>query len=61
MKDVSIGQYYPAESAVHRLDPRIKLILVVLYIVMLFFIDTFTGYGIIALFVLFATLISRVP
>lgn len=37
MRDVSIGQYYPAKSAVHRLDARTKIILVIAYIVMLFF------------------------
>lgn len=61
MRDVSFGQYYPAGSVVHRLDPRIKLILVVAYIVMIFFVRTFTGYGVIALFLLMFILLSRVP
>ena len=41
MKDVSFGQYYPVESPVHRLDPRVKLLSVVLYIVGIFFIQKF--------------------
>lgn len=61
MRDVSFGQYYPVNSPIHRLDPRIKLISVVLYIVTLFFITTFTGFGVVALFLLLIVLISRVP
>ena len=44
MRDVSIGQYYPAKSAVHRLDARTKIILVIAYIVMLFFVPTLNKY-----------------
>lgn len=61
MRDVTLGQYYPGNSVVHRLDPRIKLVLSVLYIVMIFFIKTFTGYALVALLVLFVIFLSRVP
>ena len=61
MRDISFGQYYPVSSPVHRLDPRNKLILVILYIVALFFIRTFTGFGIMALTLLVMILFSRVP
>lgn len=61
MRDVSFGQYYPVNSAIHRLDPRIKLLSVIIYIVTLFFIKTFTGFGVVALFLLVIILISRVP
>ena len=36
LKDITIGQYFPGESVVHRMDSRIKIILTVAYIVMLF-------------------------
>ena len=49
MRDVSFGQYYPVDALVHRLDPRNKLVMAILYIVSLFFIQTFTGFGIVAL------------
>ncbi len=39
LKDITFGQYFPGDSVIHRLDPRIKLILVVAYIVMLFVAD----------------------
>ena len=61
MKDVSIGQYYPTDSVIHRLDPRLKLVLCIMYIVMIFFIQTFTGYALTALLILLLVFISRVP
>ncbi len=61
MKDVSFGQYYPVNSVIHRLDPRVKLLMVIAYIVMIFFINTFFAYGIVAVFLLFIILLSRVP
>ena len=61
MRDVSFGQYYPAESVIHRLDPRVKLVSAVLYIVAIFFIQTFTGFGIIAVFLLTVIILSGVP
>ncbi len=61
MRDVSFGQYYPVPSPIHRLDPRTKLLSVIIYIVTLFFINTFTGFGIAALFLLIIILISKVP
>ena len=61
MKDVSIGQNYPTDSVIHRLDPRLKLVLCIMYIVMIFFIQTFTGYALTALLILLLVFISRVP
>lgn len=61
MRDVSIGQYYPSDSVIHRLDPRLKLILAIAYIVVIFFIDTFIAYGLLLIFVLFLIFISKVP
>ena len=39
LKDITFGQYFPGESIIHRLDPRMKLILIVAYIVLLFVAD----------------------
>ena len=61
MRDVSFGQYYPVNSPVHRLDPRTKLLATIMYIVTLFFINTFTGFGITALFFIVAVVVSRIP
>ena len=40
LKDVTLGQFFPGSSLVHRLDPRTKLIVLVLYIVALFVADS---------------------
>lgn len=61
MGNITFGQYYPSESIVHRMDPRIKLLATILYIVIIFFIKTFSGYAITAAFVLIVVLLSRVP
>ena len=63
MKDVSFGQYYPAQSFVHRMDPRIKILLSIAYIVAVFLVAEFHFFGFLAafLFLLIATIASRVP
>lgn len=61
MRDVSFGQYYPVSSPLHRLDPRTKLLGMIIYIVALFFIQTFTGFGIMAVVLSVLVLLSRVP
>ncbi|MCI8612323.1 MAG: energy-coupling factor transporter transmembrane protein EcfT [Clostridia bacterium] len=61
MRDVSFGQYYPVSSPIHRLDPRTKLLSVIIYMVALFFVSRFTGFGIMALFLFIAVIVSRVP
>lgn len=61
MKDVSFGQYYPVNSVIHRLDPRVKLLAVILYMVTVFFIRKFVGFAVLAVFLLVLILLSRVP
>lgn len=61
MKDVSFGQYYPVASPIHRLDPRIKLLAAILYIVAIFFIRKFTGFALVAVFLLVLICMSGVP
>lgn len=60
-KNISFGQYYPAESPVHRLDPRIKILCVILYIVCIFFIQSYFFFGLTLIVLLSVILISRVP
>lgn len=61
MKDVTFGQYYPVDSVVHRLDPRVKILLLIAYIVMVFIVKGFWGFALAGLFLLFVVLLSRVP
>ncbi len=61
MRDVSFGQYYPAKSVVHRADPRFKLVILLLYIVMTMFCESFVSFGLLSVFVIITVIISRVP
>lgn len=61
IKDITIGQYYPVNSPLHRLDPRVKLIATFLYILSLFLFKSFSGYAVVLLFVGSIIKISRVP
>ena len=45
LKDITLGQYFPGNSFVHRLDPRSKILAVVMYIIALFLCKSFVGYG----------------
>ena len=48
LKDITLGQYFPGNSLAHRLDPRTKILLTVVYIVMLFCAKSFVSYGVVA-------------
>lgn len=61
MREITLGQYYPVSSFVHKLDPRIKLIIALLYLVVIFFVDTFVGFGVIFLFLALTIAFSKVP
>lgn len=61
LKDVTFGQYYPAKSPIHRLDPRVKILLVIAYIVGIFLIDSFLGYVLTAVLVFGTVLLSKIP
>lgn len=61
LKDVTLGQYFPGNSVVHRLDPRAKLIFVVLYIVALFTAESFLSYGIMIVFLAVVIKVSHIP
>ena len=61
IKDITIGQFFPGKSVIHRLDPRIKLLLTVMYIVMLFMADCFAGLGAGIFFLLISFLLSGIP
>lgn len=63
MKEISFGQYYPSKSFVHKMDARIKILLVIAYIVAVFMVKSyhFIGFAVCFLFVLIATIFSKVP
>ena len=61
MLNISIGQYYPAQSAIHSLDPRLKLISVLVFMILLFMINNFWGFIFTAAWISLIIKISRVP
>jgi len=61
LKDMTFGQYYPTRSFVHRLDPRIKILLLIAYIVMVFVAQNFLSLAAAIIFMLISVISSRVP
>lgn len=61
LKDITIGQYFPGNTIIHRLDPRIKLMIIMFFIISLFFIDSFYPYVFILGFILLSIAISKIP
>lgn len=61
LKDITLGQYFPGNSVVHRLDPRTKLLFLVVYIIALFTAGNWISYGVIFLFLAIAICISKIP
>ena len=60
LKDITLGQYFPGSTLAHRLDPRTKLMMVLIYIVALFCAKSFLSYGILALFLFVSVRLSKV-
>ncbi|MBR2737487.1 MAG: energy-coupling factor transporter transmembrane protein EcfT [Lachnospiraceae bacterium] len=61
MKEITLGQYYPSGSLIHRLDPRVKLLATLIYIVTLFICPKWQGVFISALWLVTIIRISKVP
>ncbi len=61
LKDITLGQYFPGNSIIHCLDPRAKLILLVVYIVALFLASGWVSYGLMLGFLLLVVKISAIP
>ena len=61
LKDITLGQYFPGNSVIHKLDPRAKLIGLVVYIVALFLAVNWVSYALMAAFLLIVIKISTIP
>lgn len=61
LRDITLGQYYPGESKLHRLDSRVKIISTFAYIISLFFVQNFWGFLVEAAFIALVIRISKVP
>ncbi len=60
-RNITIGQYVPGSSFVHRLDPRTKILGALLLIILLFLVGSFAGYGFAAVFVALVMYTSKIP
>ena len=61
LKDITLGQFFPGNSPVHRLDPRTKLVLLIVYIIALFTASAWPTYLLVFLFLAVSIAISRIP
>lgn len=61
LRDMTIGQYYPTQSKIHDLDPRVKITAVLVYLVSLFLFRGFAGYALVTVFLVSAIVLSHVP
>ena len=61
LKDITLGQYFPGNSVVHKMDPRTKLLFLVIYIVALFVASNWISYAVVFVFLATAIAISRIP
>ena len=60
LKDITLGQYFPGNTIVHRLDPRTKILMTVLYSVALFLAEWFVSYGVMLAALAAAVALSKV-
>ncbi len=61
LRDITLGQYYPADSVLHKLDPRTKLVGTVVFLVSIFLFGTIPGYAVATVFLACMIKISKVP
>ena len=61
LRDITIGQYYPGDSVIHRLDPRVKLMGALTFIISVFLFDSIPGFILVTLFMVACIRLSKVP
>ncbi len=61
LRDITLGQYYQTDSVIHKLDPRVKLIATICFIISLFIVKSWIGYVVAAVFLVSAVKLSNVP
>ena len=61
LRDITLGQYYPGDSWIHRLDPRVKIIGAFIYLVALFLVQDFLGFAISTIALAVVIAVSKVP
>jgi len=61
LRDITIGQYYPVDSKIHRLDPRVKILVSFMYLISLFIVEDIRVFGFVTIFLIGIIKMSKVP
>ena len=61
LKDITLGQYFPGDSILHRLDPRMKIFLIVIYVVTIFVANNPVSFALVLASAFILVLLSRIP
>ena len=61
VRDITLGQYYPGESPVHKLDARVKIVCALVYLVSLFLVKSFSAFALCIVFLAIVIIISKIP
>ncbi len=61
LRDITIGQFYPVDSYIHRLDPRVKILCSLIYVFALFLVNKYVGYIVVLAFLGTVIYVSKVP
>jgi energy-coupling factor transport system permease protein len=61
IKDITIGQYIPGESLLHKADPRTKIILTFVFMIIIFFINSYWGFAAMTFFIILTIVMSGIP
>ena len=61
LRDITLGQYYPSDSVIHKMDPRVKLFGTIVFIISLFLFQKISVYVVATLFLAAVIMISKVP
>jgi len=61
IKDITLGQFFPGNSVIHKIDPRVKILLIIAYIVFLFVANNFVSLGFMVLVTVAIVLLTKIP
>ncbi len=61
IKDITLGQYFPGDSPIHKMDPRVKLLITLEFVVLLFVVNNFYGFAVCATLIVAVTALSKIP
>ncbi|MBO5743396.1 MAG: energy-coupling factor transporter transmembrane protein EcfT [Clostridia bacterium] len=60
LTDITLGQYFPIDSVIHKIDPRAKILFTLFYIILVFLADSYVTYGLVALFSISVVVLSKI-